>query len=246
MYQGEYQFGQKNGMGRLETYTTAQVPPISEINHKSYKSYLKTKLLPKVKQDIDIEIAKIVRNTEDNLNATDPDLDIDIDELKRQRGRSLVQKRYVGEFKHDFKNGFGVMEYENGDIYEGQFLNDKRQGKGKYIYLSKGDSQLYYGEFKEDSMAGEGKLIFSNGDVYIGMFKNNKMHDEDAVITYKNGDQYRGGVAQNLKHGKEAEYLYSAGDKYTGDFRGDKKQGKGFIALNKGKHSYIFSTIIYL
>ena len=37
------------------------------------------------------------------------------------------------------------MNYNNGDIYEGEFKNDKKEGKGKIIYKN---GEIYEGEFK--------------------------------------------------------------------------------------------------
>jgi len=43
--------------------------------------------------------------------------------------------------------GFGKMFYKNGDIYEGQWLNDKRHGKGSFIFE---DGTSYVGEWRDD------------------------------------------------------------------------------------------------
>ena len=44
---------------------------------------------------------------------------------------------YEGEFLNDKRNGIG-KEYSNGRIvYEGEFLNGKRSGKGKNILMVK-------------------------------------------------------------------------------------------------------------
>lgn len=34
------------------------------------------------------------------------------------------------------KNGFGEYYYRNGDKYEGEFLDDKRDGKGRMRYFN--------------------------------------------------------------------------------------------------------------
>ena len=31
-------------------------------------------------------------------------------------------------------NGYGIMKYKNGDIYEGNWVNSQRVGNGKYTY----------------------------------------------------------------------------------------------------------------
>lgn len=44
-------------------------------------------------------------------------------------------------------NGLGVLKFPNGDVYEGQFKNSKRNGYGVYKY-TKGD--VYEGQFKNN------------------------------------------------------------------------------------------------
>ena len=43
-------------------------------------------------------------------------------------------KYSIGEFKNGLRNGKGTVYYSNGKImYEGDFVNDKFEGYGKYI-----------------------------------------------------------------------------------------------------------------
>mmetsp|Transcript_27452 Transcript_27452/g.27331 ORF Transcript_27452/g.27331 Transcript_27452/m.27331 type:complete len:231 (+) Transcript_27452:404-1096(+) len=156
--------------------------------------------------------------------------------MKKIRARSTFDKKYIGEFKHDFKYGLGIMEFSNGDTYQGEYINDKRHGFGKYTYLSVGhDCLVYFGQFSQDTMNGEGKMVFKDGTVFEGNFKNSKMHDEDAMLKYPNGDVYTGGIAHNQKHSKDGEYIYSSSNYsgadlvYKGEFKGDQRVGKGTV-----------------
>jgi hypothetical protein len=36
---------------------------------------------------------------------------------------------YEGEFKNCKRNGHGIFKFSNGDFYEGEFKNDKRKDK---------------------------------------------------------------------------------------------------------------------
>ena len=45
----------------------------------------------------------------------------------------------------------GKNVYKNGDIYEGEWVNDKAEGKGKLIMVS-GD--MYEGQWKNDKANG--------------------------------------------------------------------------------------------
>ena len=42
--------------------------------------------------------------------------------------------RYEGEWRNGKKEGKGIYYYNNGDRYEGEFKNNKRDGAGIYYY----------------------------------------------------------------------------------------------------------------
>ncbi|MCQ2817764.1 MAG: hypothetical protein MJ252_10910, partial [archaeon] len=65
--------------------------------------------------------------------------------------------RYLGYFSPEWtKEVFGILQYKNGTHYEGQFKNDKYNGRGRLI-LPLGD--YYEGEFIEDKAYGFEKYI---------------------------------------------------------------------------------------
>ena len=71
--------------------------------------------------------------------------------------------------------------------YQGDFVNGKKSGKGKYTFAN-GD--IYDGEWVEDKMSGQGIYTFANGDKYEGEFVDNKF---SGTGTYtKDGKQYTG------------------------------------------------------
>ena len=60
------------------------------------------------------------------------------------------------------------MNYNNGDSYEGEFKNDKREGKGKMIYKEK--KEQFEGEWENDKEKnGEGLIIYKD---YINIYDN--------------------------------------------------------------------------
>ena len=69
--------------------------------------------------------------------------------------------------------GVGVITYESGDIYNGQLVNGRRDGKGK--------------------------MSFAHGDTYVGQWRANGMCDAEGVYTFKNGSEYRGGFRTSKK-----------------------------------------------
>ena len=99
-------------------------------------------------------------------------------------------KRYEGEFKinDSIKKGFGIIYYKNGDIYEGEFKNNKLDGIGIYYYKN-GDR--YEGEFKDGMCNGIGTYYFYNGGRYEGLFKNG-IYDGCGTFYSSLGFKYEG------------------------------------------------------
>ena len=90
------------------------------------------------------------------------------------------------------------FKFKNGDYYEGEILNKKLHGKGKYTWVS-GD--IYEGDWVENKRHGYGKQIYINGEIYEGGWSNNQRHGK-GVLTYKNGTiedvEYINGVKQEI------------------------------------------------
>jgi len=42
-------------------------------------------------------------------------------------------------------NGYGVLRWKDGKVYEGEFVNDKRDGKGNFVWA---DGRQYFGKWK--------------------------------------------------------------------------------------------------
>ena len=68
-----------------------------------------------------------------------------------------------------------VLYYANGDIYQGQFKNDKFHGKG---YYRSALGITYEGDYVNGIKEGHGKYTLVNGDVFEGAFKNGKFNGQ--------------------------------------------------------------------
>ena len=81
-------------------------------------------------------------------------------------------------------NCFAVFTYANGEIYIGEYKNDKRHGQGTFSF---NDGTQYVGKWKNNKFDGQGMETNPKGDKYIGEFKNNKRHGQ-GTLTFANGD----------------------------------------------------------
>jgi hypothetical protein len=88
-------------------------------------------------------------------------------ELKNGKGYKDGQLIYEGEFKNDLKHGKGNLYKDEQLIYEGEFKNDLKHGKGKYYIKGKLN---YDGEFKNDLKHGKGKGYIKGKLTYEGLW----------------------------------------------------------------------------
>ena len=140
---------------------------------------------------------------------------------------SIITKTYkngkfMGEYLNEKREGKGIYIFNNGDKYEGQYKNDLKNGYGIYIYKN-GDT--YKGYFKDDNYEGKGLYKYSNGDIYEGEYKND-LRDGQGIYTYKKGNKYEGQWKEGKKHGKGI-FIYKNGNKYIGEFNMGQKEGSG-------------------
>ena len=131
------------------------------------------------------------------------------------------RKKYEGDWKNDKIEGKGKMIWKNGCIYEGEWSNNLKEGKGKAIFK---DGSIYEGEWSNNLKEGKGILIFPGGEKYEGNFKNSKC-DGKGVLYYESGDRYEGDFKNGKRHGSGIMY-FSNGGKSMGDFWDGKAIGK--------------------
>ncbi len=56
--------------------------------------------------------------------------------------------------------------------YEGDFVEDKRHGKGTYTYSDRSPAKKYVGDFRNEIKHGFGTATYRDGSKYVGEFKN--------------------------------------------------------------------------
>jgi hypothetical protein len=78
-------------------------------------------------------------------------------------------EEYNGELDENYvRNGYGIYKYDNGDIYEGDFVEGLREGQGEYLY---NDGSVYRGSWKEDKKHGSGSYKFDKFE-FDGQWEN--------------------------------------------------------------------------
>jgi len=69
--------------------------------------------------------------------------------------------KYIGTLNGGKKDGYGKLIYKSGNLYEGEFKNDKRHGKGKITYTEY--NITLEGIWINDEKVGKGIFTWPNG-----------------------------------------------------------------------------------
>jgi len=72
----------------------------------------------------------------------------------------MTNSKYTGEYKNGKMDGIGTLYLESGDIYQGNFKNDVKNGKGLCKLSEKTMLELEQGLWKRPSFVKEGQSIF--------------------------------------------------------------------------------------
>jgi serine/threonine protein kinase len=152
----------------------------------------------------------------------------------------------------DCKNGKGKYVYapqhpnDPKNIYEGEFKNGKKHGKGEYLMYSV--KAKYEGSFIDGEFYGYGTLTnFSDNDLetysarYSGYFKNNQPDGQGAYY-FNDGSYFAGQFVKGEPNGKLGIFYTKDQSLYKGDIHLVDGQmipeGKGTILLS-GERVYI-------
>ena len=106
-------------------------------------------------------------------------------EIRYNDGRRL---RYVGQVVNGLREGKGIMYWNDGDIYDGEWRNGDYEGKGIYYFNKepfKGDR--YEGDWRNDKREGKGIYYYNNGDREMGDYYNGMPKGKFVMLT-NNGE----------------------------------------------------------
>ncbi|MGJ3250584.1 MAG: pentapeptide repeat-containing protein [Elainellaceae cyanobacterium] len=117
---------------------------------------------------------------------------------------------FYGEFSGNVPaDGRGTMIFANGDRYDGEYRDGRRNGCGTFTF---DNGRQYVGQFENDQFEGIGIWTLETGDRYIGEFQANKCHGEGTFQftdgssetgTWRNGSLING----DLSCGRGAAHL---------------------------------------
>ncbi len=126
-------------------------------------------------------------------------------------------------------NCLGSITFPNGQKYDGEFKNNKRNGQGTFTFPS---GEKYVGEYKDDQPHGQGTSTFPNGEKYVGEFKDGKRNGR-GTSTFAGGAKYVGEFKDDKRNG-QGTFTFPSGAKYVGEFKNDQFNGYGSYAWPSG------------
>ena len=88
---------------------------------------------------------------------------------------------YIGQLDNSFKekHGIGVR------IYLKEVLNDDKVAEEQIM-------GVYEGQWKDNMREGRGFEIYKNRDIYFGSFKDNRRHGQGSLYKVTKGETYKG------------------------------------------------------
>ena len=128
--------------------------------------------------------------------------------------------------------GYGRLIHSDGDVYEGEWLNDKAHSRGKYLHR---DGASYEGEWFEDKQHGMGLERWTDRAKYEGEYNMGMKHGKGLFI-WGDGSSYSGDFQKNDIHGRGI-YKWLDGREYNGEWKENKMDGQGVFTWKDGRYN---------
>jgi len=137
---------------------------------------------------------------------------------KRRFSRDGKLGTYTGPLRGDNPHGFAVFEYDNGDMYVGEYQNGARSGYGNSIFKKRGQVQL---------------RRYSNGEMKMKENIRGAKYGSLAFIHAGTKGTYLGPMRERQPHGF-GYFKYSNGDMYVGSYQNGVRNGAGNLIFTNG------------
>ena len=132
--------------------------------------------------------------------------------------------------------GFSISKTQN---------NEEKKIKIYGILYNKYTNEIIYeGELIDGKCDGNGKYIFDTGDFYVGEFKNG-LREGNGTLYYKNKKMQYKGKWKNDKRNGSGRYYYENGEYFIGFWKDNIKVGKGEL-FNKNGITLFGGDVIYI
>lgn len=145
----------------------------------------------------------------------------------------------------DCTDGTGIMVFNSGNKYKGEFVDGKRQGEGTFVWAS---GAKYRGQWFNDQMHGEGTYVYPDRRVYKGQFVDGKKNGQGELTT-EDGKVLERGKWVNDEFVDPAAIRYSyinVGTSLVSDFAPDIPVVGEATCINPTQVSFDFGVTPFL
>lgn len=158
--------------------------------------------------------------------------DEDLNYIEGEIFYSDSKQRYIGSLSKDgLPDGYGKMFFEDGAVFDGNWINGQFRGRGKKIFA---DGSSVEGNFVSDEavFGNDSHIIWANGASYYGSTDENGVFNGNGKYIFSDGTSYEGAFVDNRRSGfGVTDYN---GSKYVGTYQGDLRTGKGDFKFYNG------------
>lgn len=138
--------------------------------------------------------------------------------------RAVYSGQWDSDGKERVRQGYGSQVWDDGTVYEGQWLQGEASGKGRIVFA---DGQIYTGEWHGNLAEGFGISRPTGLTSYSGCFKHGLRHGIGVEAWGQNGGgRYEGEFEFGKRHGYGI-CVWPDGFRYIGCWRSDRIHGLG-------------------
>ena len=158
--------------------------------------------------------------------------DEDLNYIEGEFFYSDSKQRYIGSLnKEGQPEGYGKMFFEDGAVFDGNWINGQFRGQGKKLFA---DGSSVEGNFVSDEAVcgNDSHIIWANGASYCGTTDENGVFNGNGKYIFSDGTSYEGAFVDNRRSGfGVTDYK---GSTYIGTYQGDLRTGKGDFKFYNG------------
>lgn len=146
----------------------------------------------------------------------------------------LENGEYTGELEKGVRQGYGVMTFDNRDIYDGDWDKGTMHGMGRFKFWNKEKGRYthsYKGQFNHGVREGKGKMEYSNHDVYQGTWQNDH-RTGDGICWFADGCVFHG--VWKFDQMIRGIFRKPDGELYDGELKDGKYNGYGKLFWPSG------------
>ena len=139
--------------------------------------------------------------------------------------------KYEGSWLNGKRNGYGSFVTEL-STFEGNWVDDKKNGYGRETFI---DGCRYEGEFVDNLFEGKGKEWLADESRYEGLFKNGKRNGNGSIFSKVGKLLYQGQMQENRVHGQAKKFFEDGRVEWEGEFVNGEPHGQVKNITNSGR-----------